>query len=70
MDAVFLALSVLSLVGVLVYAFVVYQMLKVLITWAKVRWNVADFGRRPLILRLSPKLLTAVLVLCFLALAL
>lgn len=70
MDALFLVLSVLSLAGVLAYAFVVYQVLRVFTAWAKVRWDVHDFGPRPLILKLPPKLLTAVLVFCFLAVAL
>lgn len=69
MDAVFLALSALSLVGVLAYAFVVYQVLRVFTAWAKARWS-DDWGNRPLILKLPPKALTAVLVLCFLAVAL
>lgn len=69
MDALFLVLTIVSLVGVVAYAFTVYQMLKVLATWAKARWS-DDWGRPPLILRLSPRLLTAVLVLCFLALVL
>lgn len=69
MDAVFNVLLVLSLAGVLAYAFAVYEALKIMCAWAKARWK-DDWGKRPLILRLPPKALTAVLVLCFLAVAL
>lgn len=70
MDALFLVLSIVSLVGVIAYAFTVYQVLRILTTWANARWDVHDFGRRPLLLRLSPRVLTFVLVLVFLALVL
>lgn len=69
MDAVFNVLLVLSLLGVLAYAFAVYEGLRILVAWAKDRWS-DDWGSRPLILRIPPKALTAVLVLCFLAVAL
>ena len=69
MDAVLDVLLVLSLLGVVAYAFCVYEALKIMTAWAKADWK-EEWGRRPLILKLPPKALTAVLVLCFLAVAL
>lgn len=69
MDVVFNVLLVLSLLGVVAYAFAVYEALRILAAWAKDRWE-DDWGKRPLILKLPPKALTAVLVLCFLAVVL
>lgn len=69
MDVVLDVLLVLSLLGVVVYAFAVYEVLKIVTAWARDRWR-DDWGTRPLLLRLPPKALTAVLVLCFLAVAL
>ena len=69
MDAVVNFLLVLSLLGVLAYAFAVYEVLKIVIVWAKARWR-NEWGKRPLLLKIPPKALTAVLVLCFLAVAL
>lgn len=69
MDAVFNVLIVLSLAGVFAYAFAIYEALKIMCVWAHARWR-DEWGKRPLILRLPPKALTAVLVLCFLAVAL
>ena len=69
MDAVVNFLLVLSLLGVLAYAFAVYEVLKIVTAWARDRWR-DDWGKRPLLLKLSPKVLTAVLVLCFLAVVL
>ncbi|WP_302405068.1 hypothetical protein [Adlercreutzia equolifaciens] len=69
MDAVLNVLLVLSLAGVIAYAFAVYEVLKIVTAWARDRWR-DDWGKRPLILKLPPKALTAVLVLCFLAVAL
>lgn len=69
MDAVLDVLLVLSLAGVVAYAFCVYEALKIVTAWARDRWK-DDWGKRPLILKLPPKALTAVLVLCFLAVAL
>lgn len=69
MDAVLDILLVLSLLGVVAYAFAVYEALKILTVWARARWR-DEWGKRPLILKLPPKALTAVLVLCFLAVAL
>lgn len=69
MDAVLNVLLVLSLAGVIAYAFAVYEVLKIITAWARDRWK-DDWGKRPLILKLPPKALTAVLVLCFLAVAL
>lgn len=69
MDAVLNVLLVLSLLGVVAYAFAVYEVLKIVIAWARDRWK-DDWGKRPLLLKLPPKAFTAVLVLCFLAVAL
>lgn len=69
MDVVFDVLLVLSLLGVVAYAFAVYEVLKIVTAWARDRWR-DDWGKRPLLLRLPPKALTAVLLLCFLAVAL
>lgn len=68
MDAVYTVLLALSLVGVLAYAFVVYQALKIFIAWAKDRWC-DDWGKSPLLLRIPPKALTVLLVLVFLSVA-
>ena len=69
METVLNVLVVLSLVGVLAYAFAVYQVLRIVTAWAKDRWR-DDWGRQPLLLKLPPWALTAVLVLCFLAVVL
>ena len=69
METVLNVLVALSLVGVLAYAFAVYEVLKIVTAWAKDRW-LDSWGRRPLLLKLPPWALTAVLVLCFLAVAL
>lgn len=69
MDALLNVLLVLSLLGVVAYAFAVYEVLKIVIAWARDRWR-DEWGKRPLLLKLPPKVLTAVLVLCFLAVAL
>lgn len=69
MDALLNVLLVLSLLGVVAYAFVVYEVLKIVVAWAKDRWR-DDWGKRPLLLKIPPKALSAVLVLCFLAVAL
>lgn len=69
MDVVVNFLLVLSLLGVVAYAFAVYEVLKIVTVWARDRWK-DDWGKRPLLLKLPPKALTAVLVLCFLAVAL
>lgn len=69
MDVVLDFLLVLSLLGVVAYAFAVYEVLKIVTAWARDRWR-DDWGKRPLLLRLPAKALTAVLVLCFLAVAL
>ena len=69
MDAVLNVLLVLSLLGVVAYAFCVYEALKIMIAWARSRWK-DEWGKRPLILKLPPRALTAVLALCFLAVAL
>lgn len=66
MDFVLNVLFFLSLLGVVAYAVCVYQVLTVLFRWARDRWS-DDWGRRPLLLRVPPKVLTGVLVLAFLA---
>lgn len=68
MDAVYAVLLVVSLVGVLAYAFVVYQALRIFIAWAKDRWQ-DDWGKSPLLLRIPSKALTVLLVLVFLCVA-
>ncbi|WP_304426553.1 hypothetical protein [uncultured Adlercreutzia sp.] len=69
METLLNVMLALSLVGVIAYAFAVYEGLKILVAWGKARWK-DDWGKRPLILRMPPKAVTAVLVLCFLAVAL
>lgn len=69
MDAVLNVLVVLSLLGVVAYALAVYAALKVAFTWAKARWD-DDWGKLPLLLRLPPRALSAVLALAFLAVVL
>ncbi len=69
MDALLNVLLVLSLLGVVAYAFCVYEVLKIVTAWARDRWK-DDWGKRPLLLKLPSKALTSVLVLCFLAVAL
>lgn len=69
MDVVVNFLLVLSLLGVVAYAFAVYEVLKIVTAWARDRWR-DEWGKRPLLLKLPPKVFTAVLVLCFLAVAL
>lgn len=69
MDILLNVLLVLSLLGVFAYGFVLYEVLRIVIAWAADRWR-DDWGKRPLLLKLSPKVLTAVLVLCFLAVVL
>ena len=69
MDVVLDVLLVLSLLGVVAYAFAVYEALRILTAWAKDRWQ-DDWGKRPVLLKLPPKALTALMVLCYLAVAL
>lgn len=69
MDAVLNVLVALSLLGVVAYALAVYAALKVAFTWAKARWD-DDWGAPPLLLKLPPRALSAVLALAFLAVVL
>lgn len=69
MDTFFLIYAVISLVAIFVYAFFVYESLRIVIAWGQARWR-DDWGKSPLVLRLPPKLLTGLLVLCFLAMVL
>lgn len=69
MDAILNALVVVSLVGVVAYAFCVYQVLRIVIAWGRHRWR-DDWGKCPLLLRLPSRAVTLLLVLVFLAVAL
>lgn len=69
MDAFFNALVVVSLVGVVAYAFCVYQVFRIVIAWGRDRWR-DEWGKRPLLLRLPSRAVTLLLVLAFLAVAL
>ncbi|MCR2036163.1 hypothetical protein [Adlercreutzia mucosicola] len=69
MDAVLNVLVVLSLLGVVAYALAVYAALKIAFTWAKARWD-DGWGKPPLLLKLPPRALSAVLALAFLAVVL
>ena len=66
METVLNVLLVLSLLGVFAYAFAVYEVLKIVVAWGRDRWR-DDWGKCPLLLKLPPWALTAVLGLCFLA---
>lgn len=69
MDAFLNALVVLSLLGVVAYAFCVYQVLRIVIAWGRDRWC-DDWGKMPLLLRMPPRAVSLLLVLVFLAVAL
>ena len=69
MDAVLNVLVVLSLLGVVAYALCAYAALKIVFSWAKARWS-DDWGKPPLLLKLPPRALSAVLALAFLAVVL
>lgn len=69
MDVVLNVLVVLSLLGVVAYALSVYAALKIAFAWAKVRWD-DGWGKLPLLLKLPPRVLSAVLALAFLAVVL
>ncbi len=68
MDVAFLVLSVLALLCSLAYAFVLYEVLTLMLSWFRVR--AADLPSVPLVLRLPPRAVSALLVLCFLAVVL
>ena len=70
MDALFLVLSVFSLCCAFAYAFVLYGVLRVLIGWARERAVAGDLPSVPLLLRLPPRAVSALLALCFLAVVL
>lgn len=55
--------------ALLPYAFAVYEALKIMTAWAKARWR-DRVGQTPPHPEASARALTAVLVLCFLAVAL
>lgn len=69
MDVALNVLVVLSLLGVVAYALAVYAALKIVLTWAKARWD-DDWGAPPLLLKLPPRALSVVLALAFLAVVL
>lgn len=68
MDVAFLVLSVLALLCSFAYAFVLYEVLTLMLSWFRVR--AADLPSVPLVLRLPPRAVSALLVLCFLAVVL
>ncbi len=68
MDVAFLVLSVLALLCSFAYAFVLYEVLTLVLSWFRVR--AADLPSVPLVLRLPPRAVSALLVLCFLAVVL
>ncbi len=68
MDVTFLVLSVLALLCSFAYAFVLYEVLTLMLSWYRVR--AADLPSVPLVLRLPPRAVSALLVLCFLAVVL
>ncbi len=70
MDTLFLVLSCFALLASFAYAFVLYQVLKLLICWARQRIASGDLPRVPLLLRLPPRAVSALLALCFLAVVL
>lgn len=69
MDSLSLFLLVLSIVASVVFAFSVFQCLTIVFAWAGDRWK-SDWGRRPLLLRVPPRVLSLVCVLSALALVL
>lgn len=69
MDVLPVAIVLLSLLSVLAYGFVAYQVLRVFVSWASWRWR-DDWGKRPLILRVPSPVLTVLLVLVFVAVVL
>lgn len=69
MDSLLIALSLLSLLLVFVFAFVLFQALVVFFRWAYDRWP-ETWGKRPLFLRLPSRVRSVLLGCCFLALVL
>lgn len=68
MDTLLIVLSVVSLVAVVAFGFVVYQLFKCLYQFFGVMFDDADDA--PLLLRLPPRLVSLLFVLSFLALVL
>ena len=68
MDSLFIALNVLSLVSVLAFGFVVYQMFRMLYLYLDVMLDGSEC--RPLLLRLPSRVVSLLLALCFVALVL
>ena len=69
MDILLNVLLVLSLLGVIAYGFVLYEVLRIVTAWAADRWR-DDWGKMPLLLRMPPRAVSLLLVLVFLAVAL
>lgn len=69
MDFLFTALSIFLVLLTVVLAFVVWQALVILFRWADFRWR-DDWGKRPLLLRVPPRVLSVVLALAFVSLVL
>lgn len=69
MDFVFTALSLFLVLLTVVLAFVVWQALVILFRWAGSRWR-DEWGKRPLLLRVPPRVLSVVLALAFVSLVL
>lgn len=68
MDALLVALSVVSLVSVVAFGFVVYQLFKCLYQFFGVMFDGSDDA--PLLLRLPPRVASLLFVLCFVFLVL
>lgn len=68
MDSFFLALSVLALLCSFAYAFVLYEVMTLVLGWFRDR--AGSLARVPFILRVPPRVVSALLVLCFLAVVL
>lgn len=68
MDSFFLVLSVLALLCSFAYAFVLYEVLTLVLGWFRER--AGSLSRVPLILRVPSRVASALLVLCFLAVVL
>lgn len=68
MDTLLLALTVVSLVSVVAFGFVVYQVLKAVYVYLDIMFD--GDSSRPLLFKLPPRVVSVLLVLCFVALVL
>lgn len=68
MDSLLIALNVVSLVSVVAFGFVVYQLFKCLYRYFDIMFDGSEDS--PLLLRLPPRLVSLLLVLSFVALVL